>query len=69
MWSADQNLASGIGHWHPHVMIFAPYYDNSMMGGNTFGAPLPQLSDDAGTPFAVVVIPVDHNLFVKAEAK
>ncbi len=69
MWSADQNLASGIGHWHPHVMIFAPYYDNSMMGGNTFGAPLPQLSDDAGTLFAVVVIPVDHNLFVKAEAK
>src|SRR6516162_3756856 len=69
MWSADQNLASGIGHWHPHVMVFAPYYDNSMVGGNTFGAPLPQLSDDAGTPFAVVVIPVDHNLFVKAEAK
>ena len=68
MWSADQNLAS-FGHWHPHVMIFAPYYDNSMMGGNTFGALLPQLSDDAGTPFAVVVIPVDHNLFVKAEAK
>jgi hypothetical protein len=68
MWSADQNLAS-FGHWHPHVMIFAPYYDNSMMGGNTFGAPLPQLSDDAGTPFAVVVIPVDHNLFVEAEAK
>jgi len=69
MWSADQNLASGIGHWHPHMMVFAPYYDNSMVGGTSFGAPLPQLSDDAGTPFAVVVIPVDHNLFVKAEAK
>jgi hypothetical protein len=69
MWSADQNLASAIGHWHPHVMVFAPYYDNSMVGGNAFGAPLPQLSDDAGTPFAVVVIPVDHNLFVKAETK
>jgi hypothetical protein len=68
MWSAEQNLASGIGHWHPHLMVFAPYYDNSMMGGNNFGAPLPQLSDDAGTPFAVVVIPVDHNLFVKAQA-
>ncbi|MGA8594888.1 MAG: hypothetical protein WB676_09105 [Bryobacteraceae bacterium] len=70
MWSGDQNLASGIGHWHPHMMVFAPYYDNSMLGGNTFGAPLPQLSDDdAGTPFAVVVIPVGHNLFVNAEAK
>lgn len=69
MWSADQDLASGIGHWHPHVMVFAPYYDNSMVGGNAFGAPLPQLSDDAGTPFSVVVIPVDHNLFVKAAVK
>lgn len=66
MWSADQNLASGIGHWHPHVMVFAPYYDNSMVGGNAFGAPLPQLTDDAGTPFSVVVIPVDHNLAIHA---
>jgi len=69
MWSADQNLASGIGHWHPHVMVFAPYYDNSALGGNTFGAPLPQVTDDAGTPFAVVVIPVDDNLAVKAALK
>ena len=69
MWSADQNLASGIGHWHPHLMVFAPYYDNSALGGNTFGAPLPQVSDDAGTPFAVVVIPVDDNLAVKAALK
>ena len=69
MWSADQSLGSGIGHWHPHMMVFAPYYGNSMVGGNTFGAPVPQVSDDAGTPFSVVVIPVDHNLFLKAEAK
>src|SRR5262245_25422299 len=33
MWSADQQLGSGIGHWHPHMMVFAPYYDNSMVGG------------------------------------
>jgi hypothetical protein len=69
MWSADQNLGSGIGHWHPHVMIFAPYYENAMVGGNAFGSPLPQVSDDGGTPFAVVVIPVDHNLAVKAAEK
>jgi len=66
MWSADQNLGSGIGHWHPHMMIFAPYYDNETLGGNQFGAPLPQVSDDAGTPFAAVVIPVDQKLAVKA---
>jgi hypothetical protein len=35
-----------------------------MVSGNAFGSPLPQLSDDAGTPFAVVVIPVDAALAV-----
>jgi hypothetical protein len=69
MWSADQNLASGIGHWHPHMMVFAPYYDNSMLGNNEFGSPLPQLTDDAGTPFTVVVIPIDDGLAVKARTK
>jgi hypothetical protein len=66
MWSADQNLGTGIGHWHPHVMVFAPYHDNSMLGNNEFGSPLPQLSDDAGTPFAVVVIPIDDKLAINA---
>src|SRR6266404_822566 len=65
MWSADQNLGSGIGHWHPHMMVFCPYYENSMVGGNEFGSPLPQVSDDAGTPFTVIVIPVDDKLAVK----
>ena len=67
MWSADQNLGTGIGHWHPHIMIFSPYYNNEMLGGNAFGSPFPTVSDDAGTPFAVVVIPVDDSLAVKAK--
>jgi hypothetical protein len=69
MWSGRQNLASGIGHWHPHVMVFAPYYDNAMVGGNPFGSALPQLTDDAGTPFAVVVVPVDDKLAIGHETK
>src|SRR5712671_643183 len=69
MWSADQNLGSGIGHWHPHMMVFCPYYENSMVGGNEFGSLLPQVSDDAGTPFTVVVIPIDDRLAVKARPK
>jgi len=69
MWSADQNLGSGIGHWHPHMMVFCPYYENSMVGGNEFGSLLPQVSDDTGTPFTVVVIPIDDRLAVKARAK
>ena len=68
MWSANQNLASGIGHWHPHVMIFSPYYTNAMVGSNIFGTPLPQLTDDAGTPFAVVVVPVDDRLAIRAKS-
>ena len=66
MWSADQHLGPGIGHWHPHMMVFSPYYRNAMLGDNEFGKPLPGVSDDAGTPFAVVVIPVDDRLAVKA---
>jgi hypothetical protein len=65
MWSAHQHLGSGIGAWHPHLMVFAPYYENAMIGGNAFGSLLPQVSDDAGTPFSVVVIPVDDKLAVK----
>jgi hypothetical protein len=64
MWSAHQHLGPGIGAWHPHLMVFAPYYENSMVGGNQFGSPLPQVSDDAGTPFTVVVIPVDDKLAI-----
>jgi hypothetical protein len=69
MWSADQNLGPGVGHWHPHMMVFSPYYENSMLGGNEFGAPLPIVSDDAGTPFAVVLIPVDDKLAIKVGSK
>jgi len=69
MWSENQDLGGGAGHWHPHMMVFSPYYENSMLGGHEFGSPLPFVSDDAGTPFAVVLIPVDEKLFVKPERK
>jgi hypothetical protein len=65
MWSADQHLGPGVGHWHPHMMVFSPYYKNAMLGNNEFGQPLPIVTDDGGTPFAVVVIPVDDKLAIK----
>jgi hypothetical protein len=43
MWSADQSLGPGIGHWHPHMMVFSPNYENSMVG-NEFGSLLPQVN-------------------------
>jgi hypothetical protein len=69
MWSADQNLGPGAGHWYPHMMVFSPYYQKSMLGGNEFASPLPFVTHDAGTPFAVVVIPVDDKLAIKAQQK
>lgn len=68
MWSADQILGPS-GHWHPHMMVYVPNYDNAMLGGNAFAGPLPVVGDDAGTPFAVLMIPVDHSMFVKARTE
>src|SRR5262245_58162299 len=36
MYSAGQDLGPGIGAWHPHMMVYTPYYENSMLGGNEF---------------------------------
>jgi len=69
MFSADQDLGPGVGAWHPHMMVYTPYYENSMLGGNQFAGGLPIVGDDAGTPFAVTVIPVAHELAVKAQEK
>lgn len=68
MFSADQMLGPA-GAWHPHMMIYTPYYTNAMLGGNTGDSGLPTISDDEGTPFAVTVIPVDHTLAVKARTR
>jgi hypothetical protein len=38
-----------------------------MLGNNEPGSQLPVVGDDAGTPFAVLVIPVDDKLAVKAQ--
>jgi hypothetical protein len=65
MFSAHSHLAPGIGAWLPHMMVFSPYYDSAMLGGNADGSPLPQVSSDGGTPFTVVVIPVDERLAVR----
>jgi hypothetical protein len=46
------------------MMVFAPQYENAWVGGNAFGSELPVVTDDAGTPFAVVVIPVDPALAI-----
>ena len=68
MLSADQKLGPA-GAWRPHMMVYTPYYTNAMLGGNEGDSGLPVISDDAGTPFAITVIPVDRTLAVKAQPK
>lgn len=70
MWSSEQHLNVGadqegtsLDHWHPHLMIYAPYATNAGLGSNPFGS-LPIVGDDGGTPFAVVYIPLDSKLSV-----
>lgn len=71
MWSTEQHLNAGadsegtdLRHgWHPHMMIYAPYYVPAMLGDNPFGA-MPIVGDDAGTPFAVIYVSVDTKLAV-----
>ena len=65
MFSAHQHLGSAVGSWHPHMMVFVPYADTTTVGQTPFGDTLPAVTDDAGTPFAVVVVPVDEKQFVK----
>src|SRR5712664_4057928 len=65
MFSADQDLGPGLGAWHPHMMVYTPNYENSMLGGNAPDSGLP-IVGNGGTPFAVTVIPVDDRLAVKA---
>ena len=69
MFSADQYLGPHLGHGFifPHLMLFLPYYDNARLGGNDRRSGLPFLSDDAGTPFAVTIVPMDKSFAVKAK--
>lgn len=68
MFSADQDLGPGVGAWHPHMMVYTPYYENAMLGGHEVDSGLPVVGD-GGTPFAVTVIPVDDRLAVKARVR
>jgi hypothetical protein len=65
MFSADSELGRGLGAWHPHMMVYTPNYDNSMLGGNQEGGTLPFVSN-GGSMFAVTVIRVDDKLAVRA---
>ena len=68
MWSADSDLGPGVGAWQPHMMVYAPYYTNAMLGNKECSEGVPCVSDDAGTPFTVVVIPMHGVTAIKAKS-
>ena len=71
MLSRNMYLGPHLGHGfvYPHIMLFLPYYTNAMLGGNERRSGLPFLSDDAGTPFSVTVIPLDKERAISAKDK
>lgn len=64
MWSAGQYFGAQAGAGAPHMMVYAPYYKNSMLGGNEPGL-APFVADDEGAPFTVIVIHVTGNEAIK----
>lgn len=60
MWSAGQLLGPTLSAFQPHMMVYAPYYKNSMLGGNEPGS-APFVMDDEGTPFTLAIIAVNGN--------
>lgn len=66
MWSANQDNGPGVGAWHPHMMIYAPYYENSMLGANDGGGHGAPFVLAGGTPYSVVILPMDDKLAIKA---
>ncbi len=67
MWSADQDVGEDDA-WHPHMMIYAPYYRNSMLGGHAPDSGLPSVVVDEGGPFALIVVAVPDQLAIKPQA-
>jgi hypothetical protein len=41
------------------MMIYAPYYKNSMLGGHGPASGLPSVVASEGSPFALIVVAVD----------
>ena len=66
MWSASQTLGPGAGAWHPHMMIYAPYYKNSFLGNNPVGNHNAPFVVGDGTPYTIVMVVVDDKLAIKA---
>ena len=69
MWSASQHIGPQAGPWHPHMMVYIPYYENRLLGNNPVGDHRTPFVVGDGTPYSIVMIPVDDKLAIKAAEK
>ena len=67
MYSAAQVLGPGVGHWHPHLMIHAPYYSNALLGPNTISSGDPVVVEAGATARAIIAVPVDARTHIKPQ--
>lgn len=67
MWSADQDTGPGFGHWHPHMMVYVPYYENSLLGGNKVGDHSAPFVVGERSPYSVAIVAVDEKFAIKAK--
>lgn len=59
MYSDAQVLGPSVGHWHPHLMIHAPYYSNDRLGPNSISSGDPVIVEAERTARAIIAVPVD----------
>jgi hypothetical protein len=68
MWSAAQDTGPPFGAWHPHMMVYAPYYENSTLGGHELAGHLPFVAG-GGTPYSIAIIVVNDKLAITPARK
>jgi hypothetical protein len=54
MFSSAQWLGEKVVHFHPHVMVYAPYLDEKQIGSFPLMIGLPILDLRAGAPHALL---------------
>lgn len=58
MMSPEQWLGERAGHWHPHLMFWIPYLENTAVGGNRPMGVLPFIGSDSGSRSSVLIVTV-----------
>lgn len=53
-------LGTGVGHYHPHVMIYAPYAREADLGDNSPESGQPVMFEHEGGVYATIIVQTPH---------